>query len=193
MRGSNLGTLSQLYRMNRLSAVSVDRGTVKIDLFRERNSVLFRATKSIQRSPSFLDWPFYVSSTVCRGHRASRRGPPSAAACAAAGHAMIRELMPYFLGYGKVKCAGPQEPSRHRRAQWAGSSAGWASAVEHDLTENLGPRSASGFKTKPRHTGRPSGYVDGVFRRGQHLNHVEACGSRKTDVARDSESRSRPT
>src|SRR6266508_3671040 len=46
-------TLTKLYRMNRLSAVSVDRWTVKIDLFRERNSVLFRATKSIQRSLLF--------------------------------------------------------------------------------------------------------------------------------------------
>src|SRR5207245_9699760 len=42
-------TLSQLYRRNRLSAVRVDRRMLKIDLFRDRNSVLFRATTSIQR------------------------------------------------------------------------------------------------------------------------------------------------
>src|SRR2546425_6824120 len=46
-------TLSQLYRRNRLSAVSVGRGTLKPDSFRDRNSVLFRATTSIQRSLSF--------------------------------------------------------------------------------------------------------------------------------------------
>src|SRR5437667_5725910 len=52
---------TKLCRCRRLSAVSVGRGTLKPDSFVDRNYVLFRATKSIQRSPSFLEWPFYVS------------------------------------------------------------------------------------------------------------------------------------
>src|SRR5438132_8242164 len=51
---------TKLCRCRRLSAVSVGRGTLKPDSFRDRNSVLFRATKSIQRS-LLLEWPFYVS------------------------------------------------------------------------------------------------------------------------------------
>ena len=58
-------TLSQLYRRNRLSAVSVGRGTLKPDSFRDRNSVLFRATTSIQRSLSFGSPTMACGSSRC--------------------------------------------------------------------------------------------------------------------------------
>src|SRR5216684_8457483 len=92
-------TLSPLYRMNRLSAVSVDRWTVKPDLFRERNSVLFRATKSIQRS-----LPFWSGRFMFPNHSAGAIVPFALAplglphASENERQATIRELMPYFLG-----------------------------------------------------------------------------------------------
>src|SRR5216684_8064858 len=53
MREVDSRTLTRLCRCRRLSAVSVGRGTSKIGPFQDRNLVLFRATKSIQRSLLF--------------------------------------------------------------------------------------------------------------------------------------------
>src|SRR6266851_2443287 len=81
MREVDSRTLTRLYRCRRLSAVSVGRGTLKPDSFRDRNSVYFRATKSIQRSLPLLEWPFYVSFRVFQGDRPGWDGDLSTSAC----------------------------------------------------------------------------------------------------------------
>src|SRR5712691_8086725 len=97
-------TLSQLYRKNLLSAVSVDRWTVKIDLFRERNSVLIQGNDKHTTVTSFWSDRFMFpnnSAGAIVPIAAAPLGPPFATE--GERQATIRELMPYFLGYGKVE------------------------------------------------------------------------------------------
>src|SRR5713101_8687 len=97
-------TLSQLYRKNRLSAVHVDRRMLKIDPFRERNSVLIQGNDKHTTVTSFWSGRFMFPNNspgalVPLG--LAPLGPPRAAE--GERQATIRELMPYFLGYGKVE------------------------------------------------------------------------------------------
>ena len=83
--------------------MSVGRGTLKPDSFRDRNSVLFRATTSIQRSLFFgvAVLCFLIALRAIVPIAAAPVGPPRAAESER--QATLRELMPYFLGYGKVE------------------------------------------------------------------------------------------
>src|SRR5439155_7702301 len=92
-------TLSQLYRRNRLSAVSVGRGTLNPDSFRYRNSVLFRATTSIQRSLFFgvADLCFLIPLRAIVPIAPAPVGPPRAADSER--QATLPELIPHYLGY----------------------------------------------------------------------------------------------
>src|SRR5439155_19236959 len=80
-----------------------DRRMLKIDLFRERNSVLFRATKSIQRSLPFWSGPFMFADKPAEALVPLIARPVEPLAFESERQATLRELMPYFLGYGKVE------------------------------------------------------------------------------------------
>src|SRR5216683_259919 len=97
-------TLSQLYRMNRLSAVSVGRGTVKLDPFQERNLVLFQGNDKHTTVSPFWSGRFMFPN-ISAGAIVPVVAQPVAHPFGAdpERQATLRDLMPYFLGYGKVE------------------------------------------------------------------------------------------
>src|SRR6266404_3144631 len=90
-------TLTQLYRGNRLSAVSVDRGTVKLDPFQERNLVLFQGNDKHTTVNPFWSGRFMfpnISPGAIVPVLATPLAPPLGSESER--QATLRELMPYF-------------------------------------------------------------------------------------------------